>query len=66
MEGAGDREPWDFEAMGEGGDLAGGLWEGSEGRAHLEFELADRLHSLHVQEEFRDADDLDALHSPVL
>ena len=47
MKGAGE-PTWDYEdALGDGRmDLSSDIWVGKEGQAHLEFEMAHRLHSL--------------------
>lgn len=50
----GEREPtWDYEDAVGGGrvDLSNDLWGGEEGQAHLEFEMAHRLHNLRVEQE---------------
>lgn len=50
----GEREPtWDYEDAVGGGrvDLSNDLWGGEEGQAHLEFEMAYRLHNLRVEQD---------------
>jgi hypothetical protein len=52
MKGAGE-PTWDYEeTFGEGAmDLSKDVWASEFGKAHLEYEFADRLHSLKVQQE---------------
>ncbi|KAF8531012.1 hypothetical protein JB92DRAFT_3139171 [Gautieria morchelliformis] len=51
MKGAGE-PTWDYEEAFDGGrvDLSNNVWSGKEGQVHFEFEMANRLHDLQVQQ----------------